>query len=267
MQRIPFSQVLKNSKIDIGREYERLYEMFFSTDYFGEGISIRQYCAGSFINLPFRGTCISLDDFDESYGYVFDRYPENIDENYLINFCEYSYNISIFFQMYKSTIQKYIQQVLKVIEKIGYMPNSNKGITDFVPKNQAAISVSEIINSNLSYMVIEYNHHSMKGDIDRKKDILVSLGKELEPNRKTISDFNKKFETDLFFLLNSLNIRHNNVDPQGSKYIKIISEMDKKELEDWYDEVYQMCLLAFLIIDHSSRREQIEKLKEAIKNK
>ena len=38
---------------------------------------------------------------------------------------------------------------MKVVEAIGYMPNMKDGVTDFVPKDQAAISVAEIVDSNL----------------------------------------------------------------------------------------------------------------------
>jgi hypothetical protein len=71
-KRIPFSQVLKSASIDIRREYDRLYGMFFLqkiSDSTGNSITLRDSCAANFINLPFRGTCVSLDDFDDFYGY------------------------------------------------------------------------------------------------------------------------------------------------------------------------------------------------------
>lgn len=55
------------------------------------------------------------------------------------------------------------------------MANTQNGVMDFVPKDQAAISVAEIIDPSLSYRVIEYNHYSMKGDLKRKRDILLAL--------------------------------------------------------------------------------------------
>lgn len=67
MKRIPFSQVLKTAAIDIRREYDRLYGMFCVQkfqDMVGAGSSLKDYCATYFVRLPFRGTCVSLDDFD-----------------------------------------------------------------------------------------------------------------------------------------------------------------------------------------------------------
>ena len=76
MKRIPFSQVLKNASIDIRREYDRLYSTFCLlklADGTGNSVSLRDLCATNFISLPFRGTCVSLDDFDDFYGYSFEK--------------------------------------------------------------------------------------------------------------------------------------------------------------------------------------------------
>ena len=86
------------------------------------------------------------------------------------------------------------------------MPNNQNGITDFVPKDQAAISVAEIVDPALSYRVIEYNHHSMKGDLDRKKATLIVLADKLEAQRAKLKQINTSLETDLFYLLNSVNV-------------------------------------------------------------
>ena len=40
--------------------------------------------------------------------------------------------------------------------------------------------------------------------------------------------------------------------------------MSEEELEEWYDELYQMILLAFLMIDNVERMEKIKKLKHNI---
>ena len=151
MKRIPFSQVLKTAAIDIRREYDRLYGMFCVQkfqDMVGAGSSLKDYCATYFVRLPFRGTCVSLDDFDDFYGYSFEKNPSTFDIEYLVSFCEYSYNLAIYNQntIYGGGIvgigdpmQFYVQQVLTVIETIRYMPNNQNGITDFVPKDQSVI--------------------------------------------------------------------------------------------------------------------------------
>ena len=138
------------------------------------------------------------------------------------------------------------------------------GITDFVPKDQAAISVSEIVDSSLSYRVIEYNHHSMKGNLERKKATLIALADKLEAKRVKLKQVNGSLESDLFYLLNNVNVRHNNADQGGKNYIHFVADMKDDDIEQWYDDIYQMCLLAFLELDHLERKERVKQLKEDI---
>lgn len=276
MNRIPFSEVLKNASIDIHREYDRLYGIFYLQkipNEYGNNTTLKDSCALNFINLPFRGTCVSLDDFDDFYDYNFEKAPSDFSIDYLISFCEYSYNLAIYNQgvgfaglniSVSQSMQFYVQQVNKVIEVIGYMPNTQNGITDFVPKDQAAISVAEIVNPELSYKVIEYNHHSMKGNLEGKRAILIALADRLEPDRKTLKQINNTLDTDLFYLFNNINIRHNNVDKNGGYYKSAVASMDNDETEKWYDETYQMCLLAFLELEHNERKKRVADLKKTI---
>jgi len=264
MEELHFSQVLKNASIDKRKEYDRLYWMFYlcQIEGYGQKTTLREYFARDFIRIPFRGTCISLEDFDDTYGIHFEKEPQK--DTDLISLCEYSYNLAKYYLEPGSmgcNIQLYIRQVERVIEAIGYMANEQDGITDFVPKDQTAIAVAEIVDPSLSYKVLEYNHHSMKGDLERKRTILLALADRLEPRRSELKNIDKTLESNLFFLLNRMNIRHNNVETDG----KFVSNMNNEELENWYDETYQVCLLAFLELDNVERNVRIKELKE--KNK
>ena len=132
-------------------------------------------------------------------------------------------------------MQFYVQQVLTVIETIGYMPNNQNGITDFVPKDQAAISAAEIVDPALSYRIIEYNHHSMKGDLERKKATLIALADKLEPKRAKLKQVSGSLESDLFYLLNSVNVRHNNADQVGKNYIHFVADMKDGDIAEIID--------------------------------
>ena len=116
----------------------------------------------------------------------------------------------------------------------------------------------------LSYRIIEYNHHSMKGDLERKKATLIALADKLEPKRAKLKQVSGSLESDLFYLLNSVNVRHNNADQVGKNYIHFVADMKDSDIEQWYDDMYQMCLLAFLELDHLERKERVKKLKEDI---
>lgn len=272
MERRNFAQILEAANIDIKREYDRLYSSFYlqkNYDMYGNCYSLKEHCAMNFINIPFRGTCLSLDDFDDFYDIHFEKVPSNFDLNYLILFCEYTYNLVLYLNcnmqlLYtgvNSPQQIYLQQIIKVIEIIGYMTVQKDGITIMVPKSQEAIAVSEIVSPTLSYKVIEYNHHALQGNIEAKKAILLLLANQLEPKRNQLKNVNRLLETNIFFLYNSMNIRHNNCDINSNSYKEYTANMSKKNLEIWYDEIYQLSLLAFLELDNIERINRIEELK------
>ena len=68
----------------------------------------------------------------------------------------------------------------------------------------------------------------------------------------------------LFMLFNNMNLRHDNCSEGSPKYIKFIANMSKRDMENWYDETYQLCLLAFLELDNIERNVKLEDLKDKI---
>ena len=67
-------------------------------------------------------------------------------------------------------------------------------------------------------------------------------------------------------LLNSCNIRHNNKDESSKQYKKYIAEISNAELEHTYDEIYQMCLLAFMQLEHADRKDWLVEVKNNLVN-
>ena len=166
-------------------------------------------------------------------------------------------------------VQFYLQQISQIIEKIGYMQAAEDNFTIYVEKSPAAIAVaeSELIPENLSYKLISYNHYRMKGNLEEKKAVLLQLASIIEAKRKELNQAEKVLETNLFYAFNNLNIRHNNVNPElKGKYNAYVAQMPNDELEKWYDETYQMCLLAFLQIENLGRKAKFDKLKAEIEN-
>ena len=273
MPRRNFLQILQDAKIDIKREYQRLFDLFYTQsapDYNGRYQTLSGVCENNFLIVPFRGTCLSLNDFDDFYNYNFEREPWEFNLDYLLSFCEYSYNFikwmspqnPLCISGSESQQQFYLQQVKTVIEEIGYMETIEQNITLFVPKKQEAIAVSEIVAPEISYKVLEYNHYTMKGDIARKRETLRILADQLEPKRAELATINKELASNVFFMFNNMNIRHNNR-TKGNKnnYKEVIAEMSQDELENWYDETYQLCLLAFLELDNVERTKKVSELK------
>ena len=93
------------------------------------------------------------------------------------------------------------------------------------------------------------------------------LASILEAKRKELNQADKKLESNLFYAFNNLNIRHNNVDSElKGKYKAYVAQMSNDELEKWYDETYQMCLLAFLQIENLDQKAEFDKLKAEIEH-
>lgn len=261
-----FAQTLKAGKIEIKKEYSNMYELFYGKQ--KDGKSMHDCISNNFLNFFLRGTCLTLDDFDEKHGFIFEKQPQDFNLDYLITFCEYVYNLinyvdDNYFMGYQGKML-YYNQIRLVIEAIGYVEAKEDNFVIFVPKDNVAMEVSksELIPEGISYKIIAYHHHSMKGNLNSKKDIILKLADLLEPKRAQLKNMVKEFESDLFFLFNICNIRHNNIEPNSKSYKKVIADLSEIELEKWYDEIYQMCLLAFMQLEQKERKSRIDELKK-----
>jgi hypothetical protein len=68
-------------------------------------------------------------------------------------------------------------------------------------------------------------------------------------------------------MLNNLHIRHNNKTADDKYYRQVVADMDNSTLEHWYDELYQMMLLAYLQLDQVGRNEKVRELKQTVSKK
>lgn len=157
-----------------------------------------------------------------------------------------------------------MDEILDQFNYVAYINDEEENV--LVLENKEEITaVAEILPSELALGVIKYNHKSLKGEIEKKKNILIALGTELEPKRKQLQTLDKQLSDNIFFMLNNMHIRHNNSNKNDlTKYKEYVAKMSEEELEEWYDELYQMILLAFLMIDNVERMEKIKKLKHNI---
>lgn len=142
-----------------------------------------------------------------------------------------------------------------------YFDNDRVLIVEDKPEVTAVV---EIVEPGLTIDIIQYNHRSLEGEIELKKAILLKLANELEPKRAEIEAINKQLASDIFFMLNNMNIRHNNRSKKDKNYKEYVAKMKKERLEKWYDELYQMMLLAILLLDNADRINKINELKTKI---
>ncbi len=265
-----FAQVLREGKIDLKNEYTKLYDLFYGKDS-RDGKSVADFVSANIQSIYFCRTCLSLEEFDSLHDIHFEKQPQDFNIDYLINFCEYVFNFiaqlgdGFFFSGFNRIA--FIDYIYRVTTLIGYQSASEDGITIFVPKDNIAIAVSQskLIPDGMSYKVISYSHHSKKCDLEEKRVILQALANALEPYEKKLVELDKSFKSDLFYALNSFNIRHNNVTSTDKKnYKKVVAEMSNGELEHWYDETFQMCLLAFMRLEQADRKANFDALQSRI---
>lgn len=171
-----------------------------------------------------------------------------------------------------------IKEFPKVRERIDYCLAKNNheskelenGRQIIVEKNVYASEVSQIVSeSNIedAIKVLEYNHFSNKGDIQRKKEILISLANYLEPLRDELNAFEELKEVmkvnskkiiaveQLFGMYNNLGLRHNN-----DKQYHL--NMNDEELEQWYDNIYSSTLFVILSLEMGKNLSKLNELKK-----
>lgn len=126
-----------------------------------------------------------------------------------------------------------------------------------VPKSPAATSVAEISTTETATAILMYNHTSLKGDLSQKQSLLLKIYLEYEKLLKNGIDGFPEYFDKTRGLINKLNIKHNNK--------KEIENLDNKQLEEWYDELYQLLLFCVLIKDNKERKDKAEEFLKSLK--
>lgn len=257
--------IIKNKKFDVVKEYERIWKLFNTGDLIGpRAVALSEQISASMQFFPnsFKSRALSLDDFDDIYGFRFGSPNESVTENELISYCEYIVTLCDHMWEYANDSLEddsdYLRDDLfEIIEscmdELGLMPAKRDNITIFVSKDPAVTIVSDLVDESLSYDVKSYIHKQTKGDLQRKKTILKFLADDIEPQRKTLNSINNTFSGNLFQMLQKF-VRHNNDD---NAYIQSLNPV---ELESCYDDIYQMWLLAKMEIDNLDRKKRVNEI-------
>jgi hypothetical protein len=264
---------------DFQKEMKRI-NAFFEGELFYSGITstwkpeplVDHY---AFYDWKQRNRCINTDDMKEVLGISDILSCTNPTSDDVIQYLEYVVNILYLAVRYvnNSDTIKYFKNYYALQENINaLLEHVNHEVHYFdddeialiTMKNAEATAVADILKPELGLNVIKYNHHLLKGDIEVKKAIILSLANELEPKRKELEKIDKTLTSNLFYLLNNINLRHNNKSKRDKNYKEYVAKMKPNQLEKWYDETYQLQLLAFLLLDNVNRSKKIDDLKVKI---
>lgn len=271
MSRKNIFEVLNNN-YDIAQEIDKITELFNSNmvSYF-DGSYKRctttiEIIFNSIIlpNWKQRGTLLSLDEMKEKLNipdYFEDESWWSIND--AINLLEIYDNIAYLIHKKLNTEYQLDNRFNLLIENIhillDHLHYEHKIFEDeekviLIPKNPAATAVAEISDEETAMAILIYNHHTLKGDLETKRELLNSIARTYEPLLKSPIEGYKDFYEKTNQLLNNLHIRHNNLEEVNNK--NLVIDIDDKTLEHWYDELYQLLLFCVLIDDNLKRKKE-----------
>lgn len=214
-------------------------------------------CRGSFTNLSELMKAVGLDEY------------HTVDIDHLLLFCEFLVAVlpedmakkHFRIEDQRNTILGNIHYILEQTNH-EFIVNAD-GNWIIVEKNKAATLAAELVEEKtIAFDIIEYNHFALKGHLDEKRKILVSIAAYVEPILKSRSLSKagyKQLESDAGFIFNNFHIRHNN--KSGPKAQDYIINLSDNELEEWYDKAYEIALSVIIINDCLTIGAELSELK------
>lgn len=210
-----------------------------------------------------RGSCLNCEEMRRKLGINITKYGLDdiiIRLEYYLNIINLA-NTKLRYPNFQKTQQFIILEdnIKILLDHLNYeclnIPEEEKIL--LVPKNATATSVAEISSKDTALAILMYNHASLKGDLSQKRNLLLKIYLEYETLlKKGITGFSEYFDKTRG-LINKLNIKHNNK--------KEIENFDNEQLEEWYDELYQLLLFCVLIKDNKERKDKAEEFLKSLK--
>ena len=255
MTRTLFPDILSAYKLDIKTEIKKLHRLFFvkqieisKTLYSINYSTLYKMCEESFLLYKHRGTILSLKEFDHAFGfnkfYNEFNYPDGGESEYLIDFCEYVYNllrnISFDSERVKRNSKFVVTHIEALCKSLNHIIHDNgDGMYYIVPSNEVLDYLCEKMGNDVTQLIRVYSHHTTKGNLAKKQQILSTLCKELEPYRKDFPKINmSKIADNVFCGANNCDIRHNNSDQEGNNYCTVFAGLTEEEKESIYDNMF-----------------------------
>lgn len=263
--------------IDFQREYQKIESLVLQPHSL-HGDSIEDSIERYFKNWKYNANYLSFKELRDQLKFTFVRdgyydVPSGHikDANDFFDYCEMIINMIVLLP--EEEAEYHENNVNEIIRLIDYDLNSLnhkiRKIDDkylIIQKDATVSEVVDIVEVSLAKIILEYNHYLLKGDLEKKKNILVKIANALEPQKSEIKAINYQLFKDYFYLINNMDIRHNNCDSSDtSNYNAYFDKLTIEEKEEWYDEIYQMRLLIFLLLENQNRTEKISDLKSKCK--
>lgn len=257
--------IITRKEIDIAHEYERIWQMFNLAE---SGSSATPLCRSieggmQFFPMPFRHRAVTLNDFDKTFGFSFPCPPASVTEAELVSYCEYVITLCDHLWEYAEDVLEEDSDFLRddlyktvesCMDEMGYEAVKRDFITIYVKKEPAVEVAAAAVDEAIAFDVKAYGHARTKGDLARKKTILLYLANDFEPRRRILKANNLSGLEDTLSQMFNKFVRHNNAD---NAYIRTLSP---DELEGYYDDIYQLWLTATLEIDSIERKRRAKEV-------
>lgn len=283
MARQNYFELIQNMEFDADKEFEIISKLIseknLSFPIVASSLSIQDMLNRNF-SLYLKQRKVQFLSYDEGKKF-FENNMSGIDR--LLTYIEFIIDLNSVLVSHKTKLVKvtpYTSTLYSfegVKDRINYaldktnheLVTLNDGSQIIVEKNVYASQVSQIISENSiqeAIKVLEYNHFTNKGNIQRKREILNSLANYLEPLRSQLNSSdelkeilkvsNKKVITveKLFEMYNQFGLRHNN----GNQYHL---DMTDEKIEQWYDDIYTSTLFVILSLDEAKILSKLNQLK------
>lgn len=225
-----------------------------------------------FSNWKYRGTCINMQELEHKLDLTLIGLWGRTSLDELLSYMEllknmislvYKAELNVEIRMDKVDVLNSNLHIL--VNNFGmefYAEDVEKNI--IIYKREGVFTVAdEIKDSVVSRNIIKYNHYLLKGKIEEKRSILVGIANEYEAIEKQLKSTEyKALCEDLSYLLNSLNIRHNNVDGKNRK--EYICKLSNDEMEELYDMTYEIFLNAIMAKKYLRYKTKVRELKSVL---
>lgn len=265
-------EMLEKRELKPTDEFRRLVALFqFQWDTLYGRSSVKRIINGIFHKVPIqiRQTFLSVEDLLKEVGILEDSSSWKT-WNELFLYSEILLNLINSTKAYldkndnaRKNAQQIISNIKIILEKTNHEWIQIKEGYIIVDKNPAtteAIECLEEKDAELAMKMIEYNRVLLKGNLDRKREILASMAGYVEPMKMLFKG------TDYFTLyddsrnwVNNLNIRHNNSGKNSvPEYAK---NWKSKDYEEWYDKIYHTLLMVILAKKQLEIKQEFNKLK------
>jgi len=266
-----------NREINLQQEYYKLERMVCEESIPDDRRTLNEILEKGFRNWKRKSNYTSFDELRNSFGFRVDltnRYAPTyfvrvVDENAFFSYCEMLMNVitgtlAVDYTPCKRQVLHILETIRADLAKLNHMfAKTEDGEWSIVQCDAAASSAADLVPLEVGQAIIQYNHYLLRGDIEKKRNLLKIIADELEPKRPHLKEVNKGVEVNLFFLFNKMSIRHNNRDAGDKEHFNpVLVKLSNKEVEDWYDDTYQLALYAILIIDNCSRMKKVDLLKQ-----